>query len=167
MSSLHDKLQKMKKMKKETVILFKHFGLSNKNSNYSYSETANAFIGSGYTSQAGNTYFKALRLVDGIVVKENVGQGHTHTFLNGIRIFDIKTKTLLCERSYHCRFYDKSFILQEITELLFNLLIDTAKKRHMHINNYDVHKQIKGLVSKSFATDQREMLINQNQKYLK
>ncbi|MDL2304202.1 hypothetical protein LJC72_02535 [Bacteroides sp. OttesenSCG-928-D19] len=152
---------------KNTLTLKNRFGLSNRNNQYNYSEVANAFVGAGYTSQAGNTYFNALRLLDGVVIKEDVGQGYCRTFLNGLRIFDVKSKSLLCERSYNCCFYDKNFIQQEVVDLLSNFLIETAKKKHIRISYYNTYKQIKKIVAHSFSTDQREILSIQNQKYLK
>jgi hypothetical protein len=80
---------KQQREKDNTLTLLNQFGLSNRVS-YSYLNVANAFIGSGYISQAGNLYFNSLRLLDGIVIKEDVGQGYSRTFLNGLRIFDIK-----------------------------------------------------------------------------
>ena len=148
-----------------TLTLLNQFGLSNRVS-YSYSSVANAFIGSGYVSQAGNLYFNSLRLLDGIVIKEDVGQGYSRTFLNGLRIFDIKSKTLLCERNYHCCFYDKNFIQREITDILSNLIIESARKRQIHASRSDIHKNVEHIVERSFATDQRIMLTNQNNKIL-
>ena len=41
----------------------------------------------GYTSAAGNTYFKAIRLSNRLVVYYDIGQGYARTFLNGITLF--------------------------------------------------------------------------------
>ena len=65
-----------------TLTLLKKNGLIN--SNISYSSVANAFLSKGYTSTAGNTYFNSIRVAEGILIKEDVGQGYAHTFLNGI-----------------------------------------------------------------------------------
>lgn len=41
----------------------------------------------GYTSAAGNTYYKAIRLSDRLAVYYHIGEGYAHTFLNGITLF--------------------------------------------------------------------------------
>ena len=53
-----------------------------------YNAEKNVYLTLGYTSQAGNTYFKAARLSNRLAVFYDIGQGYCHTFLNGI--------TLLC-----------------------------------------------------------------------
>ena len=90
------------------IEIFKKFGVSSVASNVTYSASLNVFTGNGYTSAAGNNYFNAFRFAEGILIKEDVGVGYARTFLNGIRIFDLSSKTLLCERSYHCCYYDKN-----------------------------------------------------------
>ena len=73
------------------IVLFKDLGVS-VSSNVTYSTSLNVFSSNGYTSAAGNTYFNSFRFADGILIKEDVGEGYAHTFLNGIRIFDLSTK---------------------------------------------------------------------------
>lgn len=53
-------------------------------SSLTYNPEKNVFLTCGYTSAAGNTYYKAIRISDRLAVYYNIGQGHTHTFLNGI-----------------------------------------------------------------------------------
>ena len=86
---------------------------------------------------AGNTYFNTLRLMDGILIKEDVGQGHTHSFVNGIMLYDT-SKNLLCEKSYHCRFYDKWFIKNEVKSMIKNLLIESCRKDNISINELSI-----------------------------
>lgn len=52
-----------------------------------YNAEKNVLLTLGYTSTAGNTYYKAIRLSNRLVVYYDLGQGHTHTFLNGITLF--------------------------------------------------------------------------------
>ena len=96
-------------MENNSLALLNKFGLA-KTGSFNYSDQSNAFLGNGFTSAAGNTYFNSLRFVEGILVKEDVGQGYSRTFINAIRIYDIKSKDLLCEKSYHCAYYSKSFL---------------------------------------------------------
>ena len=88
------------------IQLFERHGLVNANLNYS--EISNAFLTTGYTSMAGNTYFNSIRVAEGILIKEDVGEGWCKTFLNGIKIYSIKDKTLLADRSFHNLGYHKA-----------------------------------------------------------
>jgi len=52
-----------------------------------YNAEKNILTTLGYTSAAGNTYYKAIRLSNRLVVFYDLGQGYAHTFLNGITLF--------------------------------------------------------------------------------
>lgn len=152
-------------MQNNEIALLNKFGIV-KGGNFNYSESANAFLGNGYTSAAGNMYFDSIRLIEGIVIKEDAAHGHTHSFINGIKIYDIQNKTLLCDQSYHRAFYSISFIKNEVITMLFTLLIDASKKEGYQVNSKEVHDHIESLVTKAFNEDQRQILLNQSQKYL-
>lgn len=152
-------------MQTQEIALLNKFGIAKAN-NFSYSESVNAFIGNGYTSMAGNTYLNEIRFMEGIVIKEDVGQGYARTFVNGIRLFDLQSKTLLCERNYHCTYYSQYHIKTEVIEMLSNLLNEAARKENLNFNSIDIQNHIEKLVDKAFSEDQRKMIINQSQKYL-
>lgn len=137
--------------------LFQEAGLS-VNSEYNYSEVANAFLSKGFTSNAGNTYFNAVRLIEGISIKEEVGHGHTHTFLNGIKIYSIKEKVLIAERSYHCKLYSKLTVISQVQKMLFDVLKESVIKGGVNFDESAVKRDIQQITSKGFNTDQREML---------
>jgi hypothetical protein len=152
-------------MQNNEIALFQKFGLS-KNTNFNYSEAVNAFIGNGYTSLAGNTYFNELRFIEGLLIKEDVGQGYAHTFLNGIRIFHIESKKLLCEVRFNCTYYNLSFIKSQVKLMLSELLIIASDKEGLRLTKSDVENKIDLVVEQGFATDQRKILLTQSQKYL-
>ena len=52
-----------------------------------YTVEKNIFLTMGYTSQAGNTYYRAIRLSPRLAVFYNIGEGYKYTFLNGITLF--------------------------------------------------------------------------------
>ena len=56
-------------------------------SSLTYNPEKNVYLTLGYTSAAGNTYYKAIRLSDRLAVYYHIGEGHTHSFLNGITLF--------------------------------------------------------------------------------
>ena len=152
-------------MQSNELTLFQKFGLA-KTGNFNYSEGANAFIGNAFTSLAGNTYMNEIRLMEGLLIKEDVGQGYAHSFVNGIRIFDIKSKQLLCERNYHCTYYNQNYIKTEVRSMLTELLIAASRKEQLYLDLSDVEKHIESLVELAFQTDQRQMLQQQTQRFL-
>lgn len=56
-------------------------------SELTYNAAKNVFLTMGYTSGAGNTYYKAIRLSNRLAVYYDMGEGYAHTFLNGITLF--------------------------------------------------------------------------------
>lgn len=56
-------------------------------SSLTYNAEKNVLMTLGYTSAAGNTYYKAIRLSDRLAVFYDLGQGYAYTFLNGITLF--------------------------------------------------------------------------------
>lgn len=147
------------------ISILKTIGLSI-NSNFKYSQEANSFIGNAYTSLAGNTYFNGIRFIEGVLVKEDVGHGHTYTFLNGIKIYDLKTKTLLCEKNYHCTYYNKVFIIGEVESMLTDFLFESAQKEGIIINRIDLKNHIENIVARAFKTDQRSIISNKKKLYI-
>lgn len=56
-------------------------------SSITYNPEKNVYLTLGYTSSAGNTYYRTIRFSKRLAVYYHIGEGHTHTFLNGISIF--------------------------------------------------------------------------------
>ena len=56
-------------------------------SSLTYNPEKNVYLTLGYTSSAGNTYYRAVRFSDRLAVYYHIGQGYAHTFLNGITLF--------------------------------------------------------------------------------
>lgn len=52
-----------------------------------YNPEKNVYLTLGYTSAAGNTYFKTVRFSDRLAVHYDIGEGYAYTFLNGITLF--------------------------------------------------------------------------------
>jgi len=76
-----------------------------------YNSAHNVFVGGGYTSNAGNTYFSSLRMSSSIAIKADTGIGHTHTFLNGVQIWTVDgNRQLLKEERFHCQGYSEQLV---------------------------------------------------------
>lgn len=144
----------------QEISLFRNFGLATPAA-ISYSAPMNAFVGSAFTSLAGNTYFNTARFADGILIKEDVGQGWLHTFLNGIHIYDLRTKKLLCEKYFNCHYYSKETVKTDVKRMLEDLILSAAHKEGRLLNHAEVHSRINGIIDSSFATNQMEMMNRQ------
>jgi len=131
-----------------------------------YSESTNAFLTSGYTSMAGNTYYNAIRIAEGILIKEDVGQGYIHTFLNAIRIYSLKDKTLLADRAFHNRIYSKCAVKREAVDMLMDVLREAAINEGLSFDELQARNTIENIIEKALNTNQLEMFQNQTRKYL-
>jgi hypothetical protein len=150
-------------MNNTKALVLKKFGIP---STVSYSQSANAFLSSGYTSMAGNTYYNAVRFAEGVIIKEDIGQGYIHTFLNGLKIYSLKDKTLLADKTFHARVYSKWFIQETATQMLLEVLSDAARYEGVSLNETEARREIGRIVNEALNTDQVEMLRRQSQKYL-
>lgn len=56
-------------------------------SSLTYNPEKNVYLTLGYTSPAGNSYYRAIRLSKRLAVYYHIGEGYAHTFLNGITLF--------------------------------------------------------------------------------
>lgn len=131
-----------------------------------YSKDANAFLTNGYCSAAGNVYFNVIRIGEGFAIKEDVGQGQPYTFLNALRIYSLKDKTLLMDRTYHCNFYSEANVKSEAYEMLLILVKEAAINADHRIDLSEARSIINQKVDEMFSRDQRQMLEEQNKKLL-
>lgn len=145
-------------------MIFEKYGLVN--SAVSYSEVTNAFLTSGYTSVAGNTYFNAIRMAEGILIKEDIGQGYARTFLNGIKIYSIKDKTLIADKTFHTVFYSPLKVKIEAKKMLMNLLQDAASHEGAYFDRQTTENAIEKILDMAMNNDQRSVAIDQSKKYL-
>lgn len=145
-------------------MILKQFGLVQGGVNYS--DKANAFLSTGYTSAAGNTYFNAVRFAEGIIIKEDVGEGWAHTFLNGIRIFSTQNKQIIAERDFHNHIYSKNTVESNSISMLMKVLIDAAESESVELDECKAREQVSKVIRKAMQSDQRELLKQQSRKYL-
>jgi hypothetical protein len=147
-----------------SMILFQKHGLIN--ANVSFSEVANAFLTTGYTSAAGNTYFNSIRVAEGILIKEAIGKGYAHTFLNGLKIYSIKDKTLIADISFNTVYYSVSTVKAEAKMMLLNMLEKASKNEGYKFDYDSAEVLIDKLLTTAFNSNQMELLKQQTKKYL-
>ena len=108
-----------------------------------YNAAKNVFLSQGYTSAAGNMYYKAIRLSNRLVVYYDLGQGYLHTFLNGIKLycFDGQKANLIAQKywgGYDYRIFDEKSAMEESVFMLSQFLMGQLKAQGAHVNNQEV-----------------------------
>lgn len=102
------------------------------NSSLTYNAEKNIYLTLGYTSAAGNLYYRAIRFSDRLAVAYNIGQGYSATFLNGITLFcwDGTKAKIIAERSWggdDYRFFSEEFARNQSISMLKGYIQSQAK----------------------------------------
>lgn len=94
-----------------------------------YNAEKNVYLTTGYTSSAGNTYFKAIRLSGRLAVFYNVGIGYCRTFLNGITLFafDGIRPQLIGHKTFSSHFFSEEDAACQSVMMLKTFLEGQAK----------------------------------------
>ena len=94
-----------------------------------YNAERNLYLTTGYTSPAGNTYFRAVRVSPHLVVYYNLGQGWAHTFLNGIILYcwDGQKPRMIAQRNYCCNYFTEASARDQTVAMLKEYLAGQAK----------------------------------------
>ena len=116
-----------------------------------YNAEKNVFLTMGYTSCAGNTYYKAVRLSDRLVAYYEIGEGFAHTFLNGIKLFcwDGHKAHLIAQRTwggYDYRYFSESFAKEQCIQMLKGYLQGQLKLQGAHVSDWDLTCFAKNMV---------------------
>ena len=108
-------------------------------SSLTYNPEKNVYLTLGYTSAAGNTYYRAIRVSDRLAVFYHIGQGYAYTFLNGITLFawNGQKANIISQRlwggSDNYRFFNEESAKQESIRMLKDYLIGQAKAMGQNI----------------------------------
>ena len=94
-----------------------------------YNAERNLYLTTGYTSAAGNTYFRAIRVSPRLVVSYNIGEGWAYTFLNGITIYcwDGQKPRMVAHRDYYCNYFSEASARDQAVAMLKEYLAGQAK----------------------------------------
>ena len=108
-----------------------------------YNAAKNIFLTQGYTSAAGNTYYKAIRISDRLVVYYDLGQGYKYTFLNGIKLFcwdGQKAKVIAQKYWGGCdyRVFSEQFAKEQSILMLSNFLAGQLKAQGAQVSNQEI-----------------------------
>ena len=108
-----------------------------------YNAAKNIFLTQGYTSTAGNMYYKAIRISDRLAVYYDLGQGYKYTFLNGIKLFcwdGQKAKVIAQKYWGGCdyRVYNEQFAKEQSVLMLSNFLAGQLKAQGAQVSNQEI-----------------------------
>lgn len=101
-------------------------------SSLTYNPEKNVYLTLGYTSAAGNTYYRAIRLSDRLAVYYYIGEGYAHTFLNGITLFawNGQKANIIAQKSWggsNYRYFNERSAMEESILMLRDFLAGQAK----------------------------------------
>ena len=119
-----------------------------------YNAAKNVFLSQGYTSAAGNMYYKAVRLSNRLVVYYELGQGYIHTFLNGIKLFafDGQKATLIAQKYWggcDWRKFDEYFAKEQSILMLKGFLEGQLKMQGAHVSDQELASFARGMVEET------------------
>lgn len=108
-----------------------------------YNAAKNIFLTQGYTSAAGNMYYKAIRISDRLAVYYDLGQGYKYTFLNGIKLFcwDGKKAKVIAQKYWGGRDYrvfNEQFAKEQSILMLSNFLAGQLKAQGAQVSNQEI-----------------------------
>ena len=108
-----------------------------------YNAAKNIFLTQGYTSVAGNMYYKAIRISDRLAIYYDLGQGYKYTFLNGIKLFcwdGQKAKVIAQKYWGGCdyRVFNEQFAKEQSILMLSNFLTGQLKAQGAQVSNQEI-----------------------------
>ncbi len=97
-----------------------------------YNPVKNVYLTLGYTSAAGNTYYRAIRFSKRLAVFYHIGEGYKHTFLNGITLFcwDGTKAKIIAQKFWggtNWRIFNEHFAKEQSICMLRDYLLGQAK----------------------------------------
>jgi len=119
-----------------------------------YNAAKNVFLTLGYTSAAGNMYYKAVRLSNRLVVYYELGQGYAYTFLNGIKLFafDGQKAQLIAQKywgGYDYRIFNEQFAKEQSILMLKGFLEGQLRLQGAHVSDQDLISFARGMVEET------------------
>ena len=108
-----------------------------------YNAAKNVFLTQGYTSAAGNMYYRAIRISDRLAIYYDLGQGYKYTFLNGIKLFcwDGQKAQVVAQKywgSCDWRVFNEQFAKEQSILMLKDFLTGQLKAQGAHVSDQEV-----------------------------
>ena len=107
-----------------------------------YNAARNVYLTLGYTSAAGNTYYKAIRVSKNLAVFYHIGEGYARTFLNGIKLFcwDGQKAQLIAQKYWggsDWRDFSEYFAKEQSIMMLKDFLAGQLKLQGAHVSDQE------------------------------
>ena len=108
-----------------------------------YNPARNMFVTPGYTCAGGNTYFKAIRFSDRLIVYYDLSLGYKYTFLNGIKLFcfDGQKSSIIAQKCWNgddWKVFTEQFAKDQSVLMLCNYLLGQLKAQGAHVSNQEI-----------------------------
>lgn len=126
-----------------------------------YNESQNMLVTTGYTSYAGNTYFKGIRLSERIFIVFDIGIGYYHTFLNTVTVLtnsNGEKKTIGSKGHYNHKFNENT-IKEDAKAIVKDKLLTEAKADNVTLDENWLNEFVATLVEDAYK-NQIETLKN-------
>ena len=128
-------------------------------SSITYNAAKNVFLTQGYTTLANNTYYRAIRFSNRLIVRYDIGEGYKHTFLNGIKLFawnGMEAKLIAQKYWGGCnwRKFDEHSAMLESIIMLKNFLATQAKLMGKYVGDSQLMEFSRAAIDET----QRKML---------
>ena len=119
-----------------------------------YNAAKSVFLTMGYTSVAGNMYYKAIRLSNRLMVYYDLGQGYIHTFLNGIKLycFDGQKANLIAQKywgGYDYRIFSEQFAKEQSIMMLKGFLEGQLKIQGARVSDQELICFARGMIEET------------------
>jgi hypothetical protein len=110
---------------------------------FTYNPARNMFVTPGYTSAGGNTYFKAIRFSDRLIVYYDLSLGYKYTFLNGIKLFcfDGQKSSIIAQKCWNgddWKVFTEQFAKDQSVLMLCNYLLGQLKAQGAYVSNQEI-----------------------------
>lgn len=119
-----------------------------------YNAAKNVYLTLGYTSAAGNMYYKAIRFSEKLAVFYHIGQGYARTFLNGITLFcwDGTKAKIIGQKfwgGYDWRDFSEYFAKEQSILMLKGFLEGQLKLQGAQVSDQELASFARGMVEET------------------
>lgn len=119
-----------------------------------YNAAKNVFLTTGYTSAAGNMYYRAIRISDRLAVYYDLGQGYAYTFLNGIKLFcwDGNQAKLIAQKYWggcDYRVFNEQFAKEQSILMLKDYLSAQLKAQGAYVSDQEMLAFSRGMIEET------------------
>jgi len=123
-------------------------------SSVTYNPVKNVFLTMGYTSMAGNTYYKAVRISERLAIYYDMGEGYLHTFLNGITLFcwNGKQAKVIARRSWggcNYKIFNERDAKMECVDMLREFLSGQLKASGANVDRRELLEYSRAMVEET------------------